>query len=122
MRTEEGWIEDGVVVAESTLIRVERDTGYGSVPGLDDKELADPAELERQVILAEWGPILAIPITWDRPVIRPSIDEDGELDWGAFGTVDFYRLKPPFISAFRLFVSLVSLAAEVLPIVEDLLS
>ena len=67
MRTEEGWVEDDVVVAESSLLRVERDTGYGSVPGLEDKELADPAELERQVMLAEWGPILAIPIRWDYP-------------------------------------------------------
>jgi hypothetical protein len=81
---------------------VERDTGYGSVPGLEDEELADPAELERQVMLAEWGPILAIPIRWDRPLIRPNVEENGELDWGAFGTVDFYRLRPPFSPGLRL--------------------
>jgi len=32
---------------------------YGSVPGLEDDELADPYELERQVMMDEWGPILA---------------------------------------------------------------
>jgi len=102
MKTEEVWIEDDVVVPESALLRVERNTGYGSVPGLDDEELADPAELERQVMLEEWGPVLAIPIRWDRPVIRPNIDENNELDWGPFATVDFDRLRPPYASAFRL--------------------
>ena len=34
---------------------------YGSVPGLDDDELADPQELERLVYIEEWGPILALP-------------------------------------------------------------
>ena len=29
---------------------------YGSVPGLDDDELADPDELERQAIMAELEP------------------------------------------------------------------
>jgi hypothetical protein len=35
------------------FIQVERQTGYGSVPGLDDSELADPEELERQIIIRE---------------------------------------------------------------------
>jgi len=102
MKTDEVWIEDGVVVPESALLTVERDTGYGSVPGLEDEELADPAELERQVMLEEWGPVLAIPIRWSRPVIRPNIDENNELDWGPFGTVDFARLRPAYVSTFRL--------------------
>ncbi|MCO6438589.1 MAG: hypothetical protein J5J06_15970 [Phycisphaerae bacterium] len=102
MKTEEGWIEGGVVVAESALLKVERGTGYGSVPGLEDEELADPDELERQVMIAEWGPILAIPITWKRPLIRPQLDGNNKLDWGAFGTVDFDRLRPTFNPGLRL--------------------
>ncbi len=80
-------------------VQVERDTGYGSVPGLEDEELADPAELERQVMIAEWGPILALPVQSCRGGFRPAIDEFGNLDWGAYGTVDFLRLRGPFDKA-----------------------
>ena len=31
-----------VVVPESTVLKLERENRYGSVPGLDDEELADP--------------------------------------------------------------------------------
>jgi len=44
---------DGVPV--SALLSVERKNRYGSVPGLDDEELADPAELEREVVLHRNG-------------------------------------------------------------------
>ena len=100
MKTEEGFItEEEIVVPESALLRVERDSGYGSVPGLDDEELASPAELERQAFLAEWGPILALPCKGFNGGIRPIVDEFGHLDWGAFGTVDFLRLREPFDKA-----------------------
>ena len=72
---------------------------YGSVLGLEDEELANPEELERQVFLDEWGPILALPCKGSNGVIRPAIDEFGHVDWGAFGTVDFARLRPPFDKA-----------------------
>jgi hypothetical protein len=91
--------EDNIVVPASVLVKVERDTGYGRVPGLDDDELADTAELERWVMLQEWGPILALPVQRRRWDIRPTVDEDGDLDWGAFGTIDFDRLRPPFDKA-----------------------
>ena len=32
---------------------------------------------------------------WECP-IRPNMDEDGRIDWGAFGTVDFDRYRPGF--------------------------
>jgi hypothetical protein len=100
MKTEQGFItEEDIVVPESALLSVERDSGYGSVPGLDDEELASPAELERQVFLAEWGPILALPCKGFNGGIRPIVDEFGHLDWGAFGTVDFLRLREPFDKA-----------------------
>lgn len=75
---------------------VERYGGYGSVPGLEDKELADPAELERQVAHDEWGPILALPVYRGGSWIRPTIDEKGHYDWGAFSTQDFERLYGSF--------------------------
>jgi hypothetical protein len=69
------------------------------VPGLDDEELADPDELERQVMREEWGPILALPVRTRRGWIQPNIDDDGRVDWGAFGTVDFSRTVPEFDKA-----------------------
>lgn len=98
MACEERGTSDGVEIAESPLLRVERDKGYGSVPGLDDEELADSAELERQVVLAEWGPILALPFK-AYGGIRPVIDEFGHMDFGAFGTWDFERLHGAFDKA-----------------------
>ncbi|MBU0718594.1 MAG: hypothetical protein KJ749_10130 [Planctomycetes bacterium] len=91
--------EDNIVVPASVLLTVERHKGYGSVPGLDDDELAEPAELERWVMLQEWGPILVLPVQKRRCDIRPEVDESGHLDWGAFGTIDFDRIRPPFDKA-----------------------
>jgi len=43
-----------------------------------------------------WWPILRLPQQrWECP-IRPNMDEDGRVDWGAFGTVDFESYRPPF--------------------------
>jgi hypothetical protein len=86
-------------VPVSALLHAERQNRYGSVPGLDDDELAEPAELERQVVLQEWGPILALPVRYEPRGVRPAIDEEGRVDWGAFGTVDFSRVRPDFDKA-----------------------
>ncbi len=50
---------DDIPVAPT--IKVLRPSKYGSVPGLDDEELADPEELERMVEWELWGPVLALP-------------------------------------------------------------
>ena len=89
-------VVDGVVVPESTLLSGDRGNKYGSVPGLDDEELADPDELERQVMLDEWGPVLALPVKGRKRGIEPAVDETGGVDWGAYATVDFERLRPEF--------------------------
>ncbi len=86
---------EGVVVPESALRRDERENKYGSVPGLDDEELADPDELERQVFLEAFAPVLMLPRS-RRSDFRPDIDEHFGVDWGAFGTVDFDRFRPSF--------------------------
>ena len=87
-------VVDGVVVPESALLQRERGSRYGSVPELPDEELADPEELERQIYIREFGPVLALPIKTVRREIRPAIDETGCVDWGAFATVDFERHSP----------------------------
>lgn len=81
-------------VPVSPLLTPVRRDRYGSVPGLDEDELADPAELERQVMRAEFGAVLQLPVPGNGPGIRPNVDEDGHVDWGAFGSVDFERLQP----------------------------
>lgn len=88
---------DGVVVPESPLRRTQRPNPYGSVEGLPDEELADPDELERLYWIEEFAPVLALPEKKARRSwIRPNIDEDGRIEWGAFGTVDFDRYRPKF--------------------------
>ena len=90
MEQENELICNGVVVPESTMLRRETKNRWGSVPGLDDEELADPDEIERQIIREEFEPVLLLPSGPDKSTIRPNI-EDGRVDWGAFGTVDFDR-------------------------------
>ena len=80
---------DGVVVAESPLLRREHSSRYGSVPGLDDEELIEPAEIDRVFLRDAFAPILALPVKTKKGGIKPNIDEDGTVEWGAFGTVDF---------------------------------
>lgn len=89
-------IDDDIVVPESALLRREHRNKYGSVPGLENSELADPAELERQVFKQEFGPVLTLPVTSRKGSIRPTIDQEDHLDWGAFGTIDFERYSSGF--------------------------
>jgi len=81
-------------VALWAFLAANKPNKYGSIPDLPDEELADPEELERQVFLQEWGPILNLPIR-GAPKFRPDIDEDGFVN-GAFGTMDFERISPKF--------------------------
>ncbi len=92
-------IYEGIVVPESASLKRERKNRYGSVPGLDDEELAEPDELERRVVMDEWRPVLALPLQKKRSGITAAIDESGGVDWGAFGTVDFERTVPAFDNA-----------------------
>ncbi len=89
----------GIVVPEPVLVRVEKKDKYGHVPGLDDDELASPEELEREILRAEWGPVLELPVKHGHGWIQPAVDESGGVDWGAFGTVDFSRTMPGFDKA-----------------------
>ncbi|MHC4581547.1 MAG: hypothetical protein ACYS14_08825 [Planctomycetota bacterium] len=84
-------VYEDIVVPESALLRRNMGNRYGSVSGLDDSELADPDELERQVLIQEFGPVLALPVKTSKSGVRPEVDENGNLDWGAFGSVDFDR-------------------------------
>ncbi len=85
-------VHEGVVVPESALLERETRPKYGTVPGLEEDELADPDELERQVIREEFEPVLLFPSRPSSMTIRPNV-EDGRVDWGAFGTVDFDRYR-----------------------------
>ena len=76
-------------VSVSSLLCVDRVNRYGSMPGPDDSELADPVELERQIYQQEFGPVLELPIKSKGSWIRPVVEESGYVDFGAFGKVDF---------------------------------
>jgi len=89
-------IYDGIVVPASVLRQQQKKDQYGHVEGLPDEELADPDELERVVRKEMWRPILSLPQQRCECSIRPNMDEDGRVDWGAFGTVDFDRYRPKF--------------------------
>ena len=93
--------EDGCEVDDVPVpsLSVRHKHRYGSVPGLDDDELADPRELERQVMAEEWGPVLMLPVRGRKGWVQPAVDEDGGVDFGAFATVDFARTMPEFDKA-----------------------
>lgn len=82
----------------SSAVVVLRPSRYGSLRDLPDDELADPAELEQQAIMQEWGPILALPARGRRGAFHPSVDETGKVE-GAFGSVDFDRVRADFDKA-----------------------
>jgi hypothetical protein len=92
-------VEDGVEVAAPVWNCEEKVNRYGSVPGLADDELADPVELERQVIREEFEPVLMLPSKGLRHSVLPVVDEAFGVDWGAFATVDFDRIRPEFDKA-----------------------
>ena len=82
-------IYEGIIVPVSPLLKRERSSRYGSVSDLDDEELIDPAEIDRVFLREAFAPILALPVKGKKGGIKPTVDEDGSIDWGAFGTVDF---------------------------------
>jgi hypothetical protein len=94
MDQQEFEIYKGIVVPAAALRREQQRTRYGNLAELPDEELADPGELERVMHKEMWWPILRLPQQrWECP-IRPNMDEDGRVDWGAFGTVDFDSYRP----------------------------
>ena len=84
----------GVLIPERIPIVPERPSQYGSVPGLDDEELADPDELAKYITKQEWGPILNLPVRGRRGWTRPTFADYGNSN--AFLTVDFERLYGTF--------------------------
>ena len=73
----------------------EQENPYGSVPGLDDSELADPDELERRIERDEFAAILSLSDRHDQTRLSSWQWGARDTDSGAFGTVDFERQCPP---------------------------
>ena len=86
------------IECEPVLVRPVKKNEFGSVPDLDDEELADPRELERVYLRQMFGPILALPVRKTQGGPRPEFDGDG-LTVGPFATVDFDRIQPGFDKA-----------------------
>ncbi len=92
-------VEEVADIPVSAILKVQRPSRYGTITDLDEDELADPDELEHQVFLQEWGPVLALPARRQGRWISPNIDENGHVDFGAFATVDWERMQPEFDKA-----------------------
>ncbi|MFA6424670.1 MAG: hypothetical protein WCW64_00625 [Phycisphaerae bacterium] len=89
----------GVEVAPSAVLRrLHTSREYGSIPDLEDSELASPDELERQAIKAELAPVLCLPAK-NRNRHCSASDYSDEIGFDAFGTVDFDRGQPEFNKA-----------------------
>jgi hypothetical protein len=86
-------------IPPSAALHIQRPSRYGSVPGLEDHELADPAELERCIFLRDFAAVLTLPVRRRGRWVSATPDEHGRLDFGAFGTIDFERLVGPFDKA-----------------------
>lgn len=97
---QELWI-DVETIPEPARLYAERAKKYGSVPGLDDWELADPDVLERWAFVEAWRPILELPTESSEWRPHGVADDDGHIDFGAFGTVDFERMYPTAWSGSR---------------------
>jgi hypothetical protein len=67
--------------------------------GLADEGPEEPFELERQVIREELEPVLTLPNRQSQRSVFPVVDESFGVDWGAFATVDFDRIRPDFDKA-----------------------
>jgi hypothetical protein len=67
--------------------------------GLADEGPEEPFELERQVIREEFEPVLRLPSKGLRHSELPVVDEAFGVDWGAFASVDFDRIRPEFDKA-----------------------
>ncbi|MFH1613800.1 MAG: hypothetical protein ABIG61_01770 [Planctomycetota bacterium] len=98
MNEETFFIEDGVEVAAPVVLKVQRPDRYGKVEGLPDEELADPDEIERCVLRAGLEPVLLLPIPKSK-WYSPAWDTHTDVDFNAFASVDFDRLRPEFDKA-----------------------
>jgi len=87
-------IYDGIVVPAAALRKQQRRERYGGVEGLPEEELAAPDELERVMCKEMWWPVFNLPQQRWECSIRPNMDEDGRVNWGALGTVDFESYRP----------------------------
>jgi hypothetical protein len=100
MKQENAWDDTSEVedLPVSTAVVVLRPSKYGSLADLPDDELADPEELEQQVMAQEWAPVLTLPVKGERGSFRVTVDESGRIE-GAFGSADFDRIRPEFDKA-----------------------
>jgi hypothetical protein len=70
----------------------------GTVEGLSNDELADPHELERQVLRNEFEILLCLPKPKSARY-NPAWDSSADIDFNAFGSVDFQRTQQEFNKA-----------------------
>jgi hypothetical protein len=87
-----------IEAGEPVWVKPVREDKYGKIACLDDDELADPDELERQIVREEFEPILLLPKP-KKAKYNPAFKAGGDIDFNAFASVDFDRRKPEFDKA-----------------------
>ena len=84
----------------TSIVTVQRSTGYGTVADIDNEELADIHELQCMAAWAQYGPILALPGKYGQTG-RVVLDADGEIDWDRIGPARGRRSLPQHIRTGR---------------------
>ena len=98
MNTENFEVYDGVEIAPPAILRRLRTNKYGSIADLPDDELASPDELEQAYYQELFGQVFHI--SKPKPVSHnPAWDCYTDIDFNAFASVDFDRMKPEFDKA-----------------------
>ena len=77
----------------TSIVTVQRSTGYGTVADLDSEEPADIHELQCMAAWVQYGPILALPGRYGQTG-RVILDADGEIDWERIGPAGGRRSLP----------------------------
>jgi hypothetical protein len=84
--------EDGIEAVPPAWVKpVER---YGVIEGFDENDYASPKELERIYYEQLWGPVLMLPE--QKKSDNAAWKCYGDLDYNAFASVDFDRMRPEF--------------------------
>lgn len=87
-------IEDSIELALSPVLkRLPKKSKKCGRIDLPDSETALPDELERMVYRQEFEAVLNLPVPSRKKCIKPTIDDNGDVNWGAFGTVDFDKYR-----------------------------
>ena len=77
----------------TSIVTVQRRTGYGRVADLEEEEPADIHELQCLAAWNQYGPLLALPGKYGQTG-RVVLGDDGDVDWERIGPAGGRRQRP----------------------------